>query len=123
MILRFGKFKGDNLTEVPTHYLWWLTCWELDGVRVVSVWADYDGETWQEKIVDFLENAQRCAHTYLLRKHISIVWEARKLFKHERYCARCHGVMPAIGHSRSGGANHSDWDDRMLHKSCWKGKS
>ena len=120
MKLNFGKFKGDNLSDVPVSYLWWLTCWELDGEKVVSVWADYTGRNWQDKIEDFLETAQNCANKFLLTKHISLVWKARKLFKTRRYCAFCYGVMPAIGHSRQNGAKHSDWDYRMLHKECWK---
>ena len=119
MKLLFGKYKDENVTDVPACYLWWLTCWELDNDTVKSVWANFDGETWKEKISDFLEEAPNCAHKFLIRKYLSVVWKARQLFKHRRYCAWCNTVMPHVGHSRSGGANHPDWNCRILHKKCW----
>ena len=121
MKLQFGKYKGYSVEDVPADYLWWLTCWDLDdSARVKSIWADYDGQSWQERVRDFLEDAPNCAHKYLLRKHIRVVWEARKIYKQRRYCAWCHETMPAIGHAREGGADHPDWKTRMLHKQCWQ---
>ena len=35
-------------------------------------------------------------------------------------CWHCGGVLVAIGHARSNGADHEDWETRILHKKCWR---
>ena len=56
-MLAFGKYKGEPISNIPIPYVWWLTCWKLDNEKVVSIWANYSGATWREKIDDFLLNA------------------------------------------------------------------
>ena len=119
MMLRFGKFKGNTLTQIPVDYLFWLTCWEVNENEVESVWSRYEVLTFREQMELFLINSYNNAYKYLIRKQLHVVWAARNVFKDKRYCARCFRVMPSIGHDRKNGKNHTDWEGRMFHKCCW----
>jgi len=49
----------------------------------------------------------------------STIHLAQQYIDEKKLCWKCGVVMPSIGTSRHNGANHSDWDDRILHKRCW----
>ena len=35
-------------------------------------------------------------------------------------CTYCKKPLVAFGNARVKGKSHNDWDDRTLHKKCWK---
>jgi hypothetical protein len=118
MKLEFGKYKNMELEEIPTEYLFWLCCWEIvDNVQ--SIWQDFEGENWRAQIDAYLQ-CNSGAECYLLRNHMNVVWKARDEFHSRRCCALCFRHMPAIGTSRLNGKHHNDWDNRTLHKKCWR---
>jgi len=94
-ILLFGKYKGNQLKDVPLTYLQWL--------------AKSKDESKQ----------------WVLKNHPDAISNAKKYIGNRRICRRCGKDLVAIGHERSNGADHDDWKRREYHKKCWlemKGK-
>jgi len=36
------------------------------------------------------------------------------------FCFDCGGKLVSMGHDRKNGKDHPDWNDRKLHKGCWR---
>lgn len=98
MILDFGKYKGIDMQEVPINYMIFLSGYKMCyAERIPTDLAAYEWvKTNKSKFCEF-------AKTYLKTK-----------------CWHCDCNLVAVGTSRSNGADHDDWEERYLHKSCWK---
>lgn len=35
-------------------------------------------------------------------------------------CEHCGRTLVKIGNARKNGKNHKDWENRTMHKECWK---
>lgn len=90
MILRFGKYRGESVKDVPFQYLLFLA-----GER-----EECNGFEWVEEnhpeVVEYAKNSL-----------IGI-------------CHSCGTKLVPIGKSRVGGKDHKDWYNRKYHKKCWK---
>ncbi len=52
--------------------------------------------------------------------HRDVVEAARAWISQQKLCLHCGKRMPSVGSARRNGAGHDDWEDRKLHKSCWR---
>ena len=126
VVLLFGKNKGFHIKDVNTRYLWFLTCWELDGTKRQSVWQKWSfsgQQTFREKlrlIMDQTECNFEKARLWVATHSYHVVERARDIWKARHLCAECHRVLVAIGDARKGGAGHDDWEGRYLHKKCYR---
>ncbi len=98
MILDFGKYKGSDVHEVPIEYMIFLAGYKMQHTqRIPTDLPAYDWvKTNKREVCDF-------AREYLKTR-----------------CWHCEGDMVAVGTSRCNGADHADWEERFLHKKCWK---
>ena len=98
MILDFGKYKGQNIEDVPLTYIVFLAGYVIQrgGKRVRS---ELQACKW---IQEHKQEVHEFAKSYLTN-----------------LCWHCGGKLKPIGTSRKNGAAHDDWDDRYLHKRCW----
>ena len=130
LVLLFGKHKGKRLDQVPNEYVGWLTMWEVFYHCCNDV-ANCEGECGgQVKIRCSTKkdcgrycnppNCATCESLTFLKRQTEVVTAARDETKRRRLCRECWKVMPSIGHNRTNGAGHSDWDERFLHKKCFR---
>ncbi len=52
--------------------------------------------------------------------HKEAVENAREYVNESSKCFKCYKKIVPIGNSRKNGKSHNDWEDRKLHKKCWK---
>ena len=98
MILDFGKYKGTDIHEVPLEYMIFLSGYRMQHTqRIPTDLPAYDWVKTNKR--EFCEFAK----AYLKTK-----------------CWHCEGNIVAVGTSRCNGADHGDWEERYLHKACWK---
>jgi hypothetical protein len=96
--LDFGKHKGRMLQEVPLHYVHFLAGFRLWGTQQIknescaSDWVSTNKSNVRLMAIDFLHGK----------------------------CWKCGGKLVPVGASRQNGADHDDWEQRILHKQCWK---
>ena len=102
MRINFGKYKNTEMHDLPQEYLIWLSQYDIEYGKIVTC----------EPVTK--------AEIYVQDKKYFWVVAARNELKSRRICFYCGKRMPAIGTSRRNGANHKDWSNRTLHKSCWK---
>ena len=106
MILTFGKYKNQCMSDLPTEYVVWLAMYELtDQVFFLS----------DDDAFEFTK-----AQHYIWGRQFKAVICARAEMKRRRICYDCLKPLVKIGHARNNGANHEDWTTRRLHKKCWK---
>jgi len=98
MLLDFGKYKGRAMQDVPLTYMIFLSGFRMHHTqRIPTDLPEYDWiKTNKPEFVEF-------ATAYLKTK-----------------CWHCERKLVAIGNARDNGADHQDWHDRYLHKTCWK---
>ena len=137
LVLLFGKHKGKRLDQVPNEYLGWLTMWEVT-YHCCGDMANCEGECGRQvkircltrkdcgrycirdNIVEQCSDCRNCESLTFLKRQTEVVTAARDATKRRRLCRECWKVMPAVGHNRTNGAGHSDWDERLLHKKCFR---
>ena len=95
--LDFGKYKGWHLEDVPHEYIMFLAGNVLVGTRAATL---------------------KCRASNWVGKFKSGVRAQARIFLNNK-CWHCGSHLQPIGHMRSNGANHSDWETRRLHKKCW----
>ena len=106
MLLNFGVHKNKAISAIPTGYLAWLACYEVED----------DGE--YIRIVD--NTSTKWRFPWLLKYKREYIIAARQEMKRRRICFHCRKVMPTIGtHRKNGVTHHSDWAGRLFHKCCW----
>ncbi len=98
MLLDFGKYKGRNVEDAPMDYVIFLAGYSMRGTRRVK--SDLRGCSWVQQNRKAIHEF---AKEYLLSK-----------------CWHCGGKLVPVGSSRNNGAAHDDWDERYLHKKCWR---
>lgn len=98
MILDFGKYKGRDVLAVPLAYKIFLSGHHL--------------HCTQRTPTDL------SAHDWIRTNRPHLVELANAHLKTR--CWHCEGALVPLGSARSNGADHDDWPDRFLHKSCWK---
>ena len=54
------------------------------------------------------------------KNHRDDVLKARQIINERKLCIKCLRKLVPIGHARDNGKNHNDWNDRQLHKKCFK---
>ena len=128
--LLFGKHKGKRLDQVPNDYLGWLTMWEVVYHCCDDVANCEDECGGQVKIRcltkkdcgagNHCDCSRSCGSLTFLKRQTEVVTAARAETKRRRLCRECWTVMPAVGDNRTNGAGHPDWNERMLHKKCWR---
>ena len=96
--LDFGKHRNKTLSEVPIKYVLFLAGFELEGTRKIK--NELSASTW---ISNNKPKVRQLAIEFLRGK-----------------CWKCGGKLIPIGTSRRNGACHDDWEERILHKQCWK---
>jgi len=98
MILDFGKYKGIDMQEVPLDYMIFLAGYRMQYTqRIATDLPAYDWvKTNKSEFCEFATN-------YLKTR-----------------CWHCEGQLVPVGNSRCNGAVHEDWEERYLHKACWK---
>ena len=123
VLLTFGKHKGKHVSKVDSQYLWYLTCWELNGIERKPFWSNYDFEgSWRDKmqyISDTTNSSYVKSRVWLAKNKYYIVKHARKVWLDRKLCCHCQRVLVAVGNSRVAGKNHDDWEYRYLHKKCF----
>jgi hypothetical protein len=97
MILEFGKFKGQDVEDVPLTYIIFLAGFKMHGEKRVR--SDLQACKW-------------------VQTHTKEVHEFAKNYLAD-LCWHCAGKLKPVGSSRKNGAAHDDWNDRYLHKRCW----
>ncbi len=96
--LDFGKHKRKTLQEVPLDYVQFLAGFRLEGTKKMknensaSNWISINKPTVRLSAIEFLRGK----------------------------CWKCGGKLVPVGTSRQNGAWHDDWEERILHKQCWK---
>ena len=98
MILDFGKYRGSEVEDTPLPYIIFLAGYKMDGAKRAH--SDLRGCMW---VKQHKKEFHSFANSYLSTK-----------------CWHCGGKLVPVGSSRSNGAGHDDWDDRYLHKKCWR---
>ena len=104
--LRFGKHRGELVSEVPAEYLKYLCCYRI--------WRDLNG----------VHREDRChwaGAKFLWERHPDVIAEARRQAADRNLCLWCFRHLVPIGNAREKGRGHDDWDERFLHKKCWRG--
>ena len=96
--LDFGKHKGKKLQEVSLDYILFLAGFKLEGTRKTKL--GHSASNW----------------ITINRPHIRVL--AIEYLRDR--CWNCGGKLIPIGTSRQNGTRHHDWEERILHKKCWK---
>ena len=98
MILDFGKYKGIDIHEVPVEYMIFLSGYKMHYTQRIQ--TDLPAYDWvKTNKSEFCEFAT----AYLKTR-----------------CWHCEGKLVPVGNARWKGADHEDWEERYLHKGCWK---
>lgn len=98
-VLEFGKHKGKRIQDAPIDYVVWLAGFYLNGIECIDTYHN-------------------SAYKYVQTKQSQIVLESKKYLQNR--CFHCGGKLVPIGNARENGADHEDWDQRILHKKCFK---
>ncbi len=98
MKLDFGRYKGQEMKDVPVKYLLFLAGFRLNGTR-----RDVSTLKASQWVNEFRPEIRQLAIDYLNGR-----------------CWHCNSKLVPIGHQRVNGTAHEDWSSRILHKKCWK---
>jgi hypothetical protein len=96
--LDFGKHKNKALESVPIDYVIFLAGFKLEGT------AKTKNKSHASNWISINKPHVRLAAIEFLRGK----------------CWECGGKLVPVGTSRKNGAFHDDWEERILHKQCWK---
>lgn len=90
---------------------------KIEQIRLIYNNRDY----FNYETIKWLTSQTRKFSTfYLILYQSDTIQEVRKYLTDKRICLHCGKIMPAIGSHRTNGADHDDWETRMLHKACFK---
>jgi hypothetical protein len=98
MLLDFGKHKGKNIEDVPLEYIIFLAGYRLQAYKREE--CELEACKW---VKINKQSIQQYANNYLQGR-----------------CWHCGRKLVPIGQTRVNVAGHEDWDDRYLHKWCWR---
>jgi hypothetical protein len=98
MTLDFGKHRGTMLQDAPLQYMIFLAGYRMWYTERIP--TDLPGYHW-------------------VKTNKSAVCASAEAYLRSR-CWHCGEKLVPIGNMRSNGACHDDWEDRHLHKACWK---
>ncbi len=144
--LPFGKYKGTTLEQLPSEYLLWLAGYDynirdlaeqlsdcgcdlcvkyrtLSGCSTPEECESFLDQSFRDKVVPNFIQGQSKPWWTIFALYRNWVFKARDEFKKRHICRDCLKKLVPIGTSRRNGAWHNDWDDRLLHKQCWKNRS
>lgn len=141
VVLQFGKYKGEQLGEAPQTYIRWLTGQEVEvvdgkprltdlfasdssagvGEDVSNAWTTGDIKLAMERYIAAPEAETDCylrslACSWLKQPSIRIA--AKRMMN--GFCWHCCTRLAPIGSARLNGADHEDWQGRLLHKKCFR---
>lgn len=68
----------------------------------------------------FLRAKMMRSWIWVERHHPGEVARAWRYLKLSHKCYACGRKLVAVGHERANGRDHADWQERKLHKKCWK---
>ena len=103
--LRFGKHRGVKLNEVPLTYLKFLLAYRPELV---------------EGKLEMRDDVVKDSSLWLWQNQEDAIEKARGYVKEQRLCVDCLKPLVAIGEGRKNGKSHPDWEERQLHKHCFR---